>query len=273
MNFKSVNPSNPFNFGATTPGEMAGIGVTFSMVSRPEMMIIIAGDLGVGSSGEVTLSLRYGTGTPPTNGSAGTGTEISKIIPEFASSISIVPFTLQGIVSGLSVGTTYWIDICGIDDSSVNINNLDVSIVELAGAIGATGSNGTSGTSGTSAPATAGTVNVVIDGSGSLIPTGVKGDLYWNFAATITGWTILADQTGAIVVDVWKDTYANYPPTVADTIAGTEKPTLVASSVKNQDLSLTSFSTAVTAGDIWRFNVDSSTSVTRVTISFNYTRT
>ena len=33
--------------------------------------------------------------------------------------------------------------------------------------------------------------------------------------------------SGSIVIDVWKDTYANFPPIVADTITASAKPTLV----------------------------------------------
>ena len=108
-------------------------------------------------------------------------------------------------------------------------------------------------------------LSFVIDGGGSAITTGVKGDLVCPFAGTITGWTILGDQSGSIVVDVWKDTYANFPPTVADTIAGTEKPTIT-TATKGQDLSLSSWTTSVAAGDILRFNVDSITTLTRVTL-------
>jgi hypothetical protein len=110
------------------------------------------------------------------------------------------------------------------------------------------------------------TLTFIIDGAGSAITTGQKGHLEIPFACTITGWTILADQSGSIVVDVWKDTYANFPPTVADTIAGSEKPTL-SSAQKNQDLTLTTWTTSVAAGDILAFNVDSVATVTRVTIS------
>jgi len=112
----------------------------------------------------------------------------------------------------------------------------------------------------------------IIDGGGSAITTGQKGHLEVPFACTITGWTILADQSGSIVVDVWKDTYANFPPTVADTIAGTEKPTL-ASVQKNQDLTLTTWTTAIAAGNILAFNVDSAATVTRVTLSIRATKT
>jgi hypothetical protein len=106
----------------------------------------------------------------------------------------------------------------------------------------------------------------IMDGGGSAITTGQKGHIEIPFACTITGWTLLADQSGSIVIDVWKDTYANFPPTVADTIAGSEKPTL-SSVQKNQDLTLTTWSTSVAAGDILAFNVDSVSTVTRVTLS------
>jgi hypothetical protein len=72
-------------------------------------------------------------------------------------------------------------------------------------------------------------------------------------------------------VDVWKDTYANFPPTVADTIAGSEKPTL-SSAVKNQDRNLTSWTTSVSAGDIVAFNVDSAATVTRVNLIIYITK-
>ena len=107
---------------------------------------------------------------------------------------------------------------------------------------------------------------IVIDGGGSPITTGIVGDVVIPFNCTITGWTLVADQVGSIVIDVWKDTYANFPPTVLDTIAGSEKPTLTGVN-KNQDLTLTTWTTAVTAGDIVRFNVDSASTVTRITLS------
>lgn len=116
------------------------------------------------------------------------------------------------------------------------------------------------------------TITFIIDGGGAAITTGEKGHLEIPFACTITGWTILADQSGSIVVDVWKDTYALFPPTVADTIAGTEKPTLSAAQ-KNQDLDLTTWTTAITAGDILAFYVESITTVQRVTISLKVVKT
>ena len=80
------------------------------------------------------------------------------------------------------------------------------------------------------------------------------------------GWTIVADASGSIVIDVWKDTYANYPPTSADTITDSAKPTL-SSAQKNQDLTLTGWTTAFAKGDWLKFNIDSASTVKLVTLS------
>jgi hypothetical protein len=115
-------------------------------------------------------------------------------------------------------------------------------------------------------------VTVVIDGGGSAITTGVKGDVSVPFAGTILGVRLLGDQTGSIVVDIWKDTYANYPPTAADSIAASAKPTL-SSATKSEDTGLTGWTTSISAADILRFNVDSASTVTRVTLVLTVRRT
>jgi hypothetical protein len=143
----------------------------------------------------------------------------------------------------------------------------------LAGVSGTSGSSGVSGTAGTSGTSLSGvsSFGITIDGGGSVITTGVKGYITIPYSGTINGWDILADQSGSIVIDVWKDTYASFPPSVADTIAGSEKPTL-SSAQKNQDNSLSTWTTSVTADDIVAFNVDSASTVTRVTLSIKITR-
>lgn len=91
------------------------------------------------------------------------------------------------------------------------------------------------------------------------------------YSGTITGWTITSDVSGSAVVNVWKNTYANNPPTVADAISGSEKPTLSSAS-KNQDLSLTTWTTTtITAGDMLIFNVESASTLTMLTVSLHVT--
>lgn len=120
------------------------------------------------------------------------------------------------------------------------------------------------------------TINFIIDGGGSAITTGVKGDLVIDFACNIVSWTILADQSGAIKIDIWRDSYANFPPTDADTITNAHEPEIPASGASAQDTDLSDWITnppAITAGQTLRFNVDSCTTITRATLALKVART
>lgn len=110
----------------------------------------------------------------------------------------------------------------------------------------------------------------VIDGYGSPLFTGVAGALYVSVACTITAVTLLADQTGDVVVDIWKAPLASYPPTITNTIVAADPPTISAAQ-SSQDTALTGWTTAVSAGDTLVFNVTSSTTLTRVTVTLSVT--
>lgn len=116
-------------------------------------------------------------------------------------------------------------------------------------------------------------VGYTINGGGVVITTGVAGSgLTIPFAATINSVTLQADQTGSIVIDIWKDTYANFPPTVADSICASAKPTISASN-KSLDTTLTGWTTSIAAGDILYFNVDSCSTITNVVLTLKVTKT
>lgn len=152
----------------------------------------------------------------------------------------------------------------------------DAGTTEVASIDGATGNIQTDGIVTVSGGRVVGDTSVwsvVIDGGGSTIGTGVKFDVEVPYNALITAWDALGDQIGSIVVDIWQDTYANFSPTNADSICGAEKPTISAST-KGQDTSLNSGNGwAVTKDRILRFNVDSVTTLQRVTIALKVTRT
>jgi hypothetical protein len=81
----------------------------------------------------------------------------------------------------------------------------------FSGTSGISGYSGTSGWSGvsgfSSVSTTAGNFGITIDGAGSAITTGAKGWIQIPYNATITSWYLFGDQTGSIVIDVWKNTY------------------------------------------------------------------
>jgi hypothetical protein len=109
------------------------------------------------------------------------------------------------------------------------------------------------------------TFGITVDGGGVAPGAGIKGDVYIPYACTITGWTILADTTGSIQFDLWKTSYAGYPATGANTITAAAKPAIT-SATTGQSSTLTGWTTAVSAGDTIRFNLDSATGITRATL-------
>jgi len=109
-------------------------------------------------------------------------------------------------------------------------------------------------------------LQVIFDGGGSAISAGSQVDLYVPFDCTITLGALLNDASGSIVVDVWRDSYANYPPTDADSITASA-PLTASSAVKALDSTLTGWSKDLTAGQTLRFNVDSCSGVTRCTVT------
>jgi len=113
------------------------------------------------------------------------------------------------------------------------------------------------------------------------ITAGIKKAIEVTQNCIITGWKILSDDpvtlAGAVVFDIWKDTVANYPPTVADTIintgAGGVKPTVTASATNATSVNVTNWTTSLSAGDILRFNIDSVATFTSLTLILEVTLT
>lgn len=97
-------------------------------------------------------------------------------------------------------------------------------------------------------------------------------DSYIPAAMTITGWMITNSGAAcAAVVDIWNDSYANFPPTVADTIAASAKPTL-STAQKNKDTTLTGWTKTLAADSFLRANLDSSDCTGTIQITIFGTR-
>ena len=143
---------------------------------------------------------------------------------------------------------------------------------------GPTGATGPPGATGATGPSGAtGLLRVIgqyVGDGVSTITTGVAAPVSIPVAGAITKVRLLsadpATTSGSIVIDIWKDTYANFPPTVADTITASAKPTIT-TATKSEDATLTGWTTSVAAGDVLLFNVESVTSLKRVVIELTVT--
>ena len=103
---------------------------------------------------------------------------------------------------------------------------------------------------------------LTVDWAGAVVTTGSKWFRYMWYDGTITGWNVTSDVSWSIVFDIKRS---------GASIAGTEKPTLSSQS-SNSDLTLTTWTTAITAWDELEFIVDSASTVTRATLTILITK-
>lgn len=134
-NTYQATPANPTGTTNAT-GVMMGLSGSITPANTGNIMIVISGDAqdSAGNNGTVKIQIRYGTGSAPSNGAALTGSTAGgqpNYLP--AGGGSPTPFALNAIVTGLTLGTTYWIDISlsvGSGDTAA-VKNISISAFEI----------------------------------------------------------------------------------------------------------------------------------------------
>ncbi len=102
------------------------------------------------------------------------------------------------------------------------------------------------------------------DGGGVALTTDTKELLHIPFAMTLVWWTMASLISGSATVGLWKDVYANLPPTSGDSIVGGgTKPTL-SSATKSEAADLTSWTTTIAADSYLMANLDSVSTTTKL---------
>jgi hypothetical protein len=120
-------------------------------------------------------------------------------------------------------------------------------------------------------PTVAASIHYVFDGGGLQVSTGLKGSVVVPFDCVINSWTLVGSPSGSITVDVWKTALADFPPSAGDSITGGAKPSISAGQQASSS-SLGAWDTAIAAGDVLAFNVDSVASITLASIALKVTR-
>lgn len=116
-----------------------------------------------------------------------------------------------------------------------------------------------------------------IDGAGQPIqaagsqanPSGEYGNIIVPYSCTITGWSLLADQSGNAQLDVQKSSYTDFPSGFTS-IVGNDAP-LLQSAQKNENPSVSVWTTSLAKGDVLKFIVNSATAVTRLNLAIAVT--
>lgn len=145
------------------------------------------------------------------------------------------------------------------------------------GPTGPTGFTGPTGSTGPTGPNAVGGLEFIVDGQGSVLTAGNYGYYEIPVNMTVTRATLLADESGSIVVDIYKCSYANFDagathPVAADKVTAAAPPT-ISSATKAQDSTLTGWTTSWSAGDIIGIQVTGTpASIKRVTLSLQAVR-
>jgi hypothetical protein len=130
--------------------------------------------------------------------------------------------------------------------------------------------NGTDWVNGPVATSSEGTLGIVFDGfGGTIIANQQYPFLTVPFNCTIDNWSIVADTTGDIEIDIWRLNAAI--PTVADSIVNSNYITLTAGQI-NSGTPTGWTSVNLLAGDIINFNVRMATTIIKATLTLKITK-
>lgn len=90
-------------------------------------------------------------------------------------------------------------------------------------------------------------------------------------AIQINGWYLASTASGSLVLDIYADLYANYPPSSAQSICSSNKPALSAAQ-KNKDLTLSGWLNTLSDDEVMLINVDSVSGITEASFTLAYTK-
>lgn len=211
----------------------------------------------LGALGTTTTVLHGNAAGAPSFGAVALGADVSGTLPianggtgqtgQTAAFDALAPTTTAGDVSFHN----------GSDNVRLGIGTAGQVLTVNAGA---TAPEWAAGGAGAGNPVT---VGVTVDGGGSVITTGIKGYTQIAVSGTITSWTLLASPAGDVEFDVYMDAFGASLPTTS--IVAAAPPVLTADNT-GTDSTLTGWTTAVTAGDLFGFEVISAATIQRVTL-------
>jgi hypothetical protein len=123
----------------STGGVMAGLPGSITPSTTGRVMFIVSGYMTSSAAGAFAaiVGMRYGTGSAPSHGAAATGTLIPNCPAAFGHSASAsytVPFSVAVIITGLTVGTTYWLDVqygSSSSSSTAKLNTVSLCAIEF----------------------------------------------------------------------------------------------------------------------------------------------
>lgn len=129
-----TSPANPTGTTSLT-GVMMGLAGAITPGISGRILVMLSGDVTNNTiSDGAKYQLRFGTGAAPANAAALTGTTLGNIPTILvAAANQQIGIAVQGIVTGLTVGTTYWVDVslAAVTGGTASLKDLSLSITEV----------------------------------------------------------------------------------------------------------------------------------------------
>ena len=120
---------------STSAQLMAGLAFAVTPACTGNLLVTVSGDLSNGTiSDGCIIQIRYGTGTAPTNGAAAAGVSVGSPVKAISTAAAAkMPFSTSWVVSSLTVGTAYWVDLGeeAITGGTCTIENVNTTVSEL----------------------------------------------------------------------------------------------------------------------------------------------
>lgn len=118
-------------------------------------------------------------------------------------------------------------------------------------------------------------LRVTLEADGLALPSGVAEYVVMPYSGTVTGWDIETPRSGVgVVVNVLKSSFVGFPPGLANSVAGTQKPTLVSPARLNRNLNLSDWAAGgyFDAEDVFAFYVEPGATAKRVSVQLRITK-
>lgn len=118
-----------------------------------------------------------------------------------------------------------------------------------------------------------GSFGISINNGSNVITLGQKGFVKMPYSGFITEWAIMSNMTGNTVIDLWKDSFASFPPTSSDSVVNGNYLTLSNQQINSSNNLVGWTTTSFLAGDVFTFNVLSADTITNLNLTINVTKT
>lgn len=131
-----ATPADPDGTASTT-GVMMGIGLSFVPRYSGNVMVLASCNIKNNTAnGGGLVQIRYGTGSPPGNGAAPAGTALCAAVGALgitAAAGNVECATCGALATGLTIGTTYWLDLLVLANGggTANPNDITISAAEI----------------------------------------------------------------------------------------------------------------------------------------------